>query len=171
VIYNRNTGNLVGGHQRTNYFLQGKAEIEIDKEYVMATSTGTMAEGYIVLDGERYAYREVYWTPEQEERANILANKAGGEWDMEILANQFDVDTLLESGFDAEELGFGFDSDDKEEKEEKEKSGSKNLVLSFETKEEAEEASKHLDRIMADFATDNQAEALVHLMSYYDDIE
>jgi len=105
IIYNRQTKRLVGGHQRTDLF-PASATIT-KKDLNEPTRTGTVAEGYITSDGERFKYREVDWTKEIETAAMIAANKHGGEWDKEILklnfANLKNIDLEL-TGFDAKEL-------------------------------------------------------------------
>lgn len=112
VIFNTRTGNLVGGHQRTNIFSRQSADIEITETFSAPTVSGTTALGFIKIADEKFAYREVDWETDKEERANILANKVSADWDFDILANQFDLDVLLASGFDEAELGFGIDSFD-----------------------------------------------------------
>src|SRR5690606_12975424 len=65
---------------------------------------GTVALGYIDWHGERWTYREVDWSEQDEKAANIAANKHGGEWDMPEL-----VDLLAElhgAGYDLELTGF-----------------------------------------------------------------
>ena len=106
VIFNRRTGNLVGGHQRTNHFRSKKAEITLTEEFEAPSKAGTVATGFVVVDGEKYAYREVDWDEEQEARANILANKVSADWDYDILANAFSSETLMESGWTSDELTF-----------------------------------------------------------------
>ncbi len=46
---------------------------------------------------------------EQERELNIRLNKSGGEWDMDILANEFDIEELKEWGFKDVEFGFNID--------------------------------------------------------------
>lgn len=46
------------------------------------------------------------WDAKKTDRANILANKVGGFWDNDILANEFDIEDLKLSGFEDFELGF-----------------------------------------------------------------
>jgi len=41
------------------------------------------------------------------EKFNIVLNKVSGEFDFDILANQFDIGDLLMWGFDEEDLGLG----------------------------------------------------------------
>lgn len=42
----------------------------------------------------------------------LMSNKVTGEWDDDILANNFDEDFLLDNGWTKEELGMGGDDDD-----------------------------------------------------------
>lgn len=84
IVFNRRTGRLVGGHQRCKVMPQD-ATIEITKTYDIPTRTGTVSEGYIIIDGERYTYREVDWDETKEKAANIAANAHGGDWDEEKL--------------------------------------------------------------------------------------
>src|SRR3990170_7532280 len=80
IVYNRRTGNLVGGHQRLKC-LPTDAKIK-KKELKEKTKTGTVAQGFIIFDGgEKHTYREVDWDEATEKTANIAANKHGGEWD------------------------------------------------------------------------------------------
>tara|TARA_R110000824_G_scaffold335511_1_gene522057 strand:+ start:475 stop:981 length:507 start_codon:yes stop_codon:yes gene_type:complete len=46
---------------------------------------------------------------EDERELNIRLNKSGGEWDMDVLANEFDIVDLKEWGFKDIELGFNID--------------------------------------------------------------
>lgn len=83
-IFNRKTKQFVGGHQRTKA-ASSEAEVTIEREYKKPTRTGTVAEGYVLIEGERFAYREVEWSPLKEKAANIAANKGAGEWDYAVL--------------------------------------------------------------------------------------
>ncbi len=110
VIYNRKSQRLVGGHQRQKVF-DPDSIITIVKKYSRPTKTGTVAEGFVEVNGERFSYREVYWAPAIEKAANIAANKGAGEWDMPQLnewlkeLSQFDVNIDLDlTMFDAKEL-------------------------------------------------------------------
>ena len=84
IVFNRQTGNLVGGHQRIKC-LPEDAEIKSKKLKTMSR-TGTIAQGTITIDGEDYAYREVDWPLEREKAANLAANKHGGDFDEALLA-------------------------------------------------------------------------------------
>lgn len=85
LVFNRTTGNLVGGHQRQKIFTS-ETPIEIEQTYKRPTRTGTVAEGFVLLDGERFRYREVVWDEAREKAATIAANKSAGEWDMPVLS-------------------------------------------------------------------------------------
>ena len=109
IVFNRQTGNVIGGHQRLKC-LPPDAKIE-KKTLKEPSPTGTTATGTITIDGERFIYREVDWSKEKEKQANIAANKHGGEWDDEKLSEllkelsaipDFDPDLI---GFDTKEIG------------------------------------------------------------------
>lgn len=84
IVYNSRTNQLVGGHQRTKH-LPEDAEVIITKRYSKTTRTGTVAIGYVLLCGERFSYREVYWGKKKEKAANLAANKSAGEWEEQLL--------------------------------------------------------------------------------------
>lgn len=105
-IYNRRSKQLEGGHQRKQVMPQD-AEVTVEKKYPKPTRTGTVAEGYVVLAGERYAYREVDWDADTALAANIAANKHGGEFDDHLLKQalaQLDDELLELTGFHEDEL-------------------------------------------------------------------
>lgn len=87
-VFNKKSQTLVGGHQRAKIF-DKSAEIVIENLYQEPTRTGTTAEGYVVLKGERFKYREVNWDDATEKAANIAANKGAGEWDAGKLMEWF----------------------------------------------------------------------------------
>lgn len=94
-VFNRETKQLIGGHQRAKIF-NNDTEIVIEKMYKKATKTGTVAEGYVILNGEeRFKYREVAWDETREKAANIAANKGAGEWDLNLLSEwMIDLDSM-----------------------------------------------------------------------------
>lgn len=49
-------------------------------------------------------------TPKEAEEYLIRSNKNSGDWDFDILANEFEIEDLKEWGFKSEELGIGFES-------------------------------------------------------------
>lgn len=81
IVFNAKTKHLVGGNQRSKQF-DKSAKIVYTKKYAKPTRTGTVAEGYIEVKGERFAYREVSWPLAREKAANLAANKNAGEWDL-----------------------------------------------------------------------------------------
>lgn len=82
IIFNRHTKQLVGGHQRIEILKRDPdAKVLIEHRYKKPTSTGTVAEGWVIAQGERFSYREVHWDTVKEKAANLAANKGAGEWD------------------------------------------------------------------------------------------
>lgn len=115
IVFNTRNQRLVGGHQRASIF-NNYATIEIDRRYDPPTGTGTTAEGSVILNGERFSYREVEWPEIKHAAANVAANnqETAGAYTPEIkellmeigesmpdLWKDLRFDTLLES---AEEL-------------------------------------------------------------------
>lgn len=111
IIINKPTMELIGGNMRDKVMNLKSSNITWVIEHDTPTKTGTLALGYVVYNAEKYSVRLVEWTEEQCELANIRANKMGGSFDFDMLANEFDMDILLNSGFSREELE-GFDLDD-----------------------------------------------------------
>lgn len=54
-----------------------------------------------------YPCLEVSFPPAKEKRANLRLNKNLGEWDFDILANEFDMEELLDVGFSEKDLRMG----------------------------------------------------------------
>ena len=80
IIFNKSTGQLVGGHQRSA-IMPPDATTVIEKKYDAPTAAGTVAEGYVEFNGERFKYREVAWDEATEVEAMLAANNQGGEND------------------------------------------------------------------------------------------
>lgn len=96
IILNLTTGELIGGHMRVRAFQEQQGKVQITQTLPEETKRGTVRLGYVIVDGEPHTYREVRWSPEIQRVANIAANRAGGEWDRDLLAEAlFDI-----SGFD-----------------------------------------------------------------------
>jgi hypothetical protein len=94
IVRNRRTNQLVGGHQRVERFRANgeNAAIQITQRYDEPTKRGTVALGYVVIDGEPFTYREVDWDIALQRAANIAANRAGGEWNKDLLTeNVFEL--------------------------------------------------------------------------------
>ena len=83
IIINKNGNIVIGGHQRLKICKELKYK-DVD---------------CVVLDLDK----------EQERELNIRLNKSGGEWDMDILANEFDMEELKEWGFKDIEFGLNID--------------------------------------------------------------
>lgn len=83
-VYNRRSKRLVGGHQKQKV-VPPKSQIKIEQKYETPTACRTVAEGYVLINGERWKYREVDAEPEWEAAAMIAANKHSGDWDNDLL--------------------------------------------------------------------------------------
>ena len=83
-VYNRRSKSLIGGHQKQRV-IPPKSPIKIEQKYETPTACLTVAEGYVLIEGERFKYREVDADAEWEVEAMIAANKHQGEWDHDIL--------------------------------------------------------------------------------------
>ena len=102
VIYCHNNKSYVGGNQRSDVF--DNSQIEITERFSEPTKQKTLAHGFIVWQGEKYAYREVAFTEQEFKKACIVANHDGGSWDMDILRTEFDIPELAEWGFEVPEF-------------------------------------------------------------------
>jgi ParB-like chromosome segregation protein Spo0J len=80
------SGDLIGGHQRKRVLLAGGATEE-------------------TLVDVRIPDRQL--TKKEAEELGVRLNKNTGDWDFDMLANVFEVDTLLEWGFTEYELQIG----------------------------------------------------------------
>lgn len=99
IVHNVRTDEIIGGNQRTAVFGQA-SEVQIIEKYDTPDEQGTVAHGFVVWQGKKYSYRQVYWNEETAAEANIAANIGAGEWDWAILANEWQPAELLEWGFD-----------------------------------------------------------------------
>jgi DNA modification methylase len=120
IVYDVNSGTLIGGHQRVKIFKNENPDIVIEKKYDKPTRTGTTAKGHFIWKDEQFSFRQVSWNEKQCKKANIVANKAGGDWDDELLIEFFDEEDLLDFGFSEDELseiGFDVENLDTEETE------------------------------------------------------
>lgn len=107
-VYNVRTSRLVGGHQRQSA-LPAESPIVITDRLPAPNAQGTVARGYVEVNGERHTYREVDWTEDREKVAMIAANKAGqlATWDepqLAALADSIAADQRHLTGFDDQEL-------------------------------------------------------------------
>jgi hypothetical protein len=107
IVHNLPTDEIISGNQRTSVLKQAihDGRITITDEFDPPTKQGTVTLGYIEWEGERFSYRQVEWSEEKCEQANIIANKAGGNWDYDMLANQYDMRDLIDWGFTNYDFG------------------------------------------------------------------
>ena len=104
VVHDLNSDEIIGGNQRSRVFDINQCEIEIIEKYDSPDHQGTVAHGFVIWNDKKYAYRQVRWSPDECEQANIVANKAGGNWDFDILANEFELEDLKDWGFSEHDL-------------------------------------------------------------------
>ena len=109
IVHDLNSDEIIGGNQRGRVFDINVCDVVLTEVLDQPDEQGTVAHGYVIWKGHKYSYRQVRWTARQCERANICANKRGGTWDFDILADQFEQDDLLAWGFEPFELGMGDD--------------------------------------------------------------
>ena len=96
IIVN-NDMTIIGGHQR----------YKIWKEKAKQSSVEDITIPCVVLNLNK----------EQERELNVRLNKSGGEFDFDILSNEFDIDELVDWGFKHIDLGLNIDKieEDKED--------------------------------------------------------
>src|SRR3990167_4405526 len=107
VVHDLTTDEIIGGNQRSEAIeeiISGKLKPTITKEYKPKNKQGTVKVGFFEWKGEQFKYRAVKWDAKTRQRANIRANKAGGDWNLDSLANDFEASDLTEWGFDADTL-------------------------------------------------------------------
>lgn len=105
IVLNVRNGQLVGGHQRKNN-LPPDAPIRYTEKFDKPTQHGTVAIGFIQVDDEWWAYREVDWDEVTHRQANIAANNPNvqGEFEYTILADV--MGELAGQGADTTLTGF-----------------------------------------------------------------
>lgn len=93
VVYNTLLGELVSANQRTSLFNLKKNRIEYTEQLKTPTEDGTTAYGYIIIDNQKFSYREVKWEEEKHKAAVLLANTHAGQFDFSMLESEFaDID-------------------------------------------------------------------------------
>lgn len=107
IVFNRTTGQLVGGHKRVDEFREDAgAVLAVTEKLAKPDAAGTVAHGHVTLSaGTRFSYREVVWPAAKEAAANLAANKWGAEFDLEGVGDL--LGEAREGGFDLELTGFG----------------------------------------------------------------
>ena len=97
IIVNEKTMTIIGGHQRYKIWKENAEQSNVDDITIPCVMLNLNTE--------------------QERELNIRLNKSGGEWDMDILANEFDIQELKDWGFKDLEFGFNIDKIEEEQEE------------------------------------------------------
>jgi len=105
IVHDLNSDEIIGGNQRSRVFDLNACDVVLTEMLPEPDAQGTVAHGFVIWKGSKYAYRQVRWNERQCEKANVVANKRGGTWDFDILADRFEQDDLLAWGFEPFELG------------------------------------------------------------------
>lgn len=104
IVFNVRSKTLVSGHQRSAVMPESSA-VKIETKYEAPTPTGTVAEGFVEVDGEKIKYREVDWDKEKETAAMLAANRHGGDWDQELLrVALMDIKDYETAGFELHDI-------------------------------------------------------------------
>ena len=176
IVVDSHTGEVIGGNQRTAFFKQhaDDVKIHIEKKFDKPTEQGTVAIGYLEFKGERFSYREVSWDKKKIARANIIANKVGGFWDNDVLANHFDIEDLKYAGFEDFELGFATEEIDFDNPEDLTKTmdsyleGSIKQIVIFFTAAQFEDIVPRLQAIEEELGTENHTDTFIKLLEFYE---
>lgn len=128
IVFNVQTKTLIGGHQRAK---------NLDPSWIIVResqtdTTGTVAAGYIETPHGRLTYREVDWPVSKEKKANIAANKHGGDFDRAMLRDLIAEIKLEDPALDIKLMGF----DEKEINE----------IMASGEQEETRDAEAHIDQ-------------------------
>ena len=130
IIVNKDN-TVVGGHQRLKICKELK-HIEID---------------CVVLDLSK----------EEERELNIRLNKNTGTFDIDILANEFDIDQLVDWGFKHIELGLNIDKIDYDKEwdgmpefKQDDKMPYRQIIISFDNEDDIENFSTLLNQSITD---------------------
>lgn len=105
IVFNKTTGQLVGGHKRVEEFKEDPDAKIVSEPAEGKPKDGTLAYGHVTLaTGTRFAYREVSWPKAKEAAANLAANQWGAEWDWEGVSEL--LAEAKNDGFDLTITGF-----------------------------------------------------------------
>ena len=102
-VHDVGTDEIISGNMRSEAIpgiLSGELKPVIVKQYDKPNKQGTVAVGFIEFEGEQFKYRQVKWTESKRNRANIRANLAGGYWDFDLIANEWNLYELIDFGMD-----------------------------------------------------------------------
>ena len=90
---------VISGNQKAAIIGLDKLSPNIIERFEEPTRSGTIAYGFCVYKDEQFPYREVYWSNEKCEIANIRANNFGGHNDPKLL-ELFSDEVLRAAGID-----------------------------------------------------------------------
>jgi len=111
IVFNRRSGHLVSGHQRTSSIRKKGYETKIITNPIKDCQHGTIEEGFMTVilgDNRNYRipFRVVDWSDKKVEfAANIAANAHGGEFDNSKLAFMVEELEIRDGGFDIDTMG------------------------------------------------------------------
>lgn len=113
IVFNRRSGTLISGHQRTSNIRRRGYETKIVTKPIKDCPHGTIEEGFMVVTTDkkskksyRIPFRVVDWSDKKVEfAANIAANAHGGEFDNSKLAYMMEELEIKDGGFDIDALG------------------------------------------------------------------
>ena len=100
IVHDLNTDEIISGNQRSKVIDINKCEVVLTEKYDNPNPQGTVAWGYVIFEGQKLNYRQVRWDERQREKGNITANALGGDWDYDILEEQFNKEDLLNWGIE-----------------------------------------------------------------------
>lgn len=88
-VFNVRLHRIVSGHQRKEAFekMGGEKELIITQQLPAPTPDGTVALGYLKYGGNYFSYREVDWPEVKDLAAMEAANRIGGDWELDKLAD------------------------------------------------------------------------------------
>lgn len=114
-VFNKG-GMIISAHQRWEKIKPKVKGVVIRETFKKPLSDGTIERGHFELnDGTKHDYSVRDWTPEKADRATIRANaQNAGEWDADILANQWEYEPEVLQDMGVPEWVFGEDGESEE---------------------------------------------------------
>lgn len=119
IVHDLNTDEIISGNQRSRVIDINKCEVVLTETYDEPNAQGTVAWGYVLFEGQKLNYRQVRWDDRQREKANITANALGGDWDYNILKQDFRFSDLMDWGLENLQPQLEIENQRKEVKEDK----------------------------------------------------
>ena len=112
-VFNKG-GMIISAHHRWEKINPKVKEVVIRETFKKPLPDGTIERGHFELnDGTKHDYSVRDWTPEKADRATIRANaQNAGEWDADILANQWEYEPEVLQDMGVPEWVFGEDGDE-----------------------------------------------------------